>query len=110
MTRNLIALSLNAFWNCVTIRLQKPRRHARFSPEWDATGCGGSEVASLLTMRGAPPRNLTSFKEWNKSSRARNCSSCTRHARCRGPCRPQEIYVAMTTFLCCNSNIGGQHE
>ena len=26
MTRNFNALSLNAPWNCVTIRLQKPRR------------------------------------------------------------------------------------
>src|SRR6202521_3015661 len=55
MTRNFMALSLKAFWNCVTIRLQKPKRQWGFSWPWcrGADDCvdGGMEVASDILSR-----------------------------------------------------------
>src|ERR1700722_7269374 len=95
MTRNLIALSLNAFWNWVTIRLQKPRRQPRFLPEVDSAGCGGSEAVSLFTLRGAPPQTnifwgveqIQPFPQLRRSNLV-----------------AQRVYRARKD-LCCNGNI-----
>src|SRR5271154_5670726 len=55
MTRNFMALSLKAFWNWVTIRLQKPKCQAGFSCArrgGAADGAeGGIEVASDMWCR-----------------------------------------------------------
>src|ERR1700677_338101 len=63
MTKNLMALSLKAFWNCVTIRLQKPNRH----PPGVAFDCFGVEVVTWCVQWSSG--NLTFFWWLNKLAR-----------------------------------------
>src|SRR5262249_13326284 len=78
MTRNFTALSLKAPWNCVTIRLQKPRRRAEGSPQWtSAAGDApeGSAVSAISAVR--PVAGLEN--EWG-CVRARHCPKSSRAA------------------------------